>query len=133
MTVSRSVLPYKVDALLTRLHSSEQPTVVVGANEKPTAMGIKPSEMSTEALWAFHEEVWTELIRKVILERARLDDHLTKFNSRHAPHRYPKLLPKYRNPKQPNKLWFGRGTQPRWLAPELRSRKALDDFLVPLD
>jgi hypothetical protein len=43
---------------------------------------------------------------------------------------YPKVLPKYRNPKNPAETWSGRGKQPRWLAAQLRSGKKVDDFLI---
>ena len=36
---------------------------------------------------------------------------------------YPKVFPKYRNPKKPAETWSGRGKQPRWLTAQLRSGK----------
>ena len=43
---------------------------------------------------------------------------------------YPKVLPKYRNPKNPTETWAGRGKQPRWLTAEMRRGKKLADFLI---
>jgi DNA-binding protein H-NS len=42
---------------------------------------------------------------------------------------YPKVLPKYRNPKG-GETWTGRGKQPRWLTAQLKSGKKLNDFLI---
>jgi DNA-binding protein H-NS len=43
---------------------------------------------------------------------------------------YPKVLPKYRNPKKRSETWAGRGKQPRWLVAQLRSGKKLEDFQI---
>jgi DNA-binding protein H-NS len=37
---------------------------------------------------------------------------------------------KYRNPKNHEEVWSGRGRQAKWLTRELASGKKLDDFLV---
>ena len=49
---------------------------------------------------------------------------------RRARRPYPKVLPKYRNPKNRSETWAGRGKQPRWLTAQLRSGKKLGDFLI---
>jgi DNA-binding protein H-NS len=33
-----------------------------------------------------------------------------------AQRKYPRVFPKFRNPKEPSETWSGRGKQPRWLA-----------------
>ena len=43
---------------------------------------------------------------------------------------YPEILPKYRNPKDPNETWCGRGLQPRWLRTRLQAGEKLSDFLI---
>ncbi|MCK1316911.1 H-NS family nucleoid-associated regulatory protein, partial [Bradyrhizobium sp. 23] len=35
-----------------------------------------------------------------------------------------------RNPKNPAETWSGRGRLPRWLRPQLRAGRKLDDFLI---
>jgi DNA-binding protein H-NS len=91
--------------------------------------------MSVDQLWNFHEELIAELSRKIAQEKARLETRLRQLkppvaegNKERRP--YPKVYPKYRNPKNPQETWAGRGKQPRWLAAQLRTGKKLDDFLI---
>jgi DNA-binding protein H-NS len=93
--------------------------------------------MSADQLWELHEHLVAELGRKMAAERARLDERLHKLASTRSVgdpkggrRPYPKVLPKYRNPKDPNETWAGRGKQPRWLRTQLRSGKKLNDFLI---
>jgi DNA-binding protein H-NS len=93
--------------------------------------------MSTDELWKLHESVVAELSRKIAAERAMLEDRLRKLGytitspelKRDRRH-YPKVLPKYRNPKDQSETWAGRGKRPRWLAAQLRTGKKLSDFLI---
>jgi DNA-binding protein H-NS len=85
-------------------------------------------EMSLEELWNLHEKTAAELTRKMRAEKAKLEERLRKLHSERRP--YPKVLAKYRNPRNPNETWAGRGKQPRWLAAQLRSGKKLDQFLI---
>jgi len=41
-----------------------------------------------------------------------------------------KVAPKYRNPKNADETWTGRGRQPKWLAAELARGRALASFLI---
>lgn len=94
--------------------------------------------MSVDELWNLHEQLIAELESKIEIEKASLEDRLRKIGSnrsreigsqrRRRP--YPKVVPKYRNPKNPEETWAGRGKQPRWLTAQLRSGKKLDDFLI---
>jgi DNA-binding protein H-NS len=93
--------------------------------------------MSVDQLWDLHEALVAELSRKITLEKATLEQRLRKLgftaihgqsDRRRRP--YPKVLPKYRNPKNPAETWAGRGKQPRWLRAQLRSGKRLDDFRI---
>ena len=93
--------------------------------------------MSVDQLWDLHERLVAELSRKIQAEKATLEYRLRTLGmagstqvldrKRRA---YPKVLPKYRNPKNPTETWAGRGKQPRWLSAQLRSGKKLDDFLI---
>jgi DNA-binding protein H-NS len=96
-------------------------------------------EMSTEDLWNLHEKVAALLARRIHLEKAKLEDRLVRISSdshtvsesvKRERRPYPKVLAKYRNPKNPKETWAGRGKQPRWLAAQLRSGKELDQFLI---
>ena len=91
--------------------------------------------MTTEQLWELHELVSARLFEKISAEKALLEDRLRKLgsvaaNDEKAKRRpYPKILPKYRNPKG-GETWAGRGKRPRWLSAQLKSGKKLDDFLI---
>jgi len=89
-------------------------------------------EMSPEELWNLHEKIAGELTRKLTFERAKLDERLRKLSSEPLSERrpYPKVLAKYRNPRNPKETWAGRGKQPRWVAAQLCSGKKLDQFLI---
>jgi len=92
--------------------------------------------MSGDQLWELHEKLLVELGRKMRDEKFRLEERLRRLNSSQVDRRnrqrrpYPKVHPKYRNPKNPDETWAGRGKQPRWLAAHLRAGKKLDDFLI---
>lgn len=93
--------------------------------------------MSTDKLWDLHEQVVTELGRKIATEKVALEERLRKLGSADQnamPKRerrpYPKVFPKYRNPKNRSETWAGRGKQPRWLVAQLRSGKKLEDFKI---
>jgi DNA-binding protein H-NS len=92
--------------------------------------------MSVDQLWRLHEQVVAELSRKIEAEKVTLEYRLRTLglSSKHSSDRkrraYPKVLPKYRNPKNRTQTWAGRGKQPRWLSAELRSGKKLEDFLI---
>jgi len=95
------------------------------------------NSMSVDELWELHELVVADLSRKMAALRASLGQRLRQLGSTGANgdvkrerRRYPKVLPKYRNPKNRSETWAGRGKQPRWLTAQLRSGKRLDDFLI---
>jgi DNA-binding protein H-NS len=93
--------------------------------------------MSVDELWTLHETVIVELTRKIRAERATLERRLRQLGSgieygivTRERRPYPKVQPKYRNPRNRDETWAGRGKQPRWLAAQLRSGKKLSDFLI---
>ncbi|HVX77221.1 MAG TPA: H-NS histone family protein [Bradyrhizobium sp.] len=91
--------------------------------------------MSTDQLWEVYELVVAELARKIAAERDVLELRLRKLGVadtelRRERRPYPKVFPKYRNPKNHSETWAGRGKQPRWLTKQLRSGKKLTDFLI---
>jgi len=94
------------------------------------------TSMSIDELWELHQAVVAELALKIAAERARLETKLHKLgaaDSKAGTRRrrsYPKVFPKYRNPKNRSETWAGRGKQPRWLTAEIRTGKRLSDFLI---
>jgi DNA-binding protein H-NS len=95
------------------------------------------NSLSVDELWIFHQEVAAKLTQKMLVQKAHLEERLhriglaneaTRFNRERRP--YPPVRPKYRNPKNPAETWSGRGRLPRWLRPQLRAGRDLDDFLI---
>ena len=99
---------------------------------------------SIDDLWSLHEQVTSTLVRRIAQEKAKLEDRLRKLERSDiaisdgsrtiGPNRtrrfYPKVLPKYQNPKNPAERWSGRGKQPRWVRAQLRAGKKLEHFLI---
>jgi DNA-binding protein H-NS len=89
-----------------------------------------------DELWDLHEEIVAELGRKIESEKATLEKRLRQLGNvandytKKVKRTYPKVVPKYRNPKNRGETWAGRGKQPRWLTAQLRSGGKLDDFLI---
>jgi DNA-binding protein H-NS len=93
--------------------------------------------MSVDQLWKYHEELIAELNHKMAAEKSMLEKRLRKLGfagetmrPNRARRPYPKVLPKYRNPKNPSETWAGRGKRPRWLRAQLRSGRKMDDFRI---
>ena len=99
--------------------------------------------MSTDELWALHEEIATKLAAALTAEKSVLENRLrqlqrgiemqhasrdAKSSTERRP--YPAVVPKYRNPERPSETWAGRGKKPRWLAAQLKSGKRIDDFRI---
>jgi len=95
--------------------------------------------MSTDELWALHEEVAARLATSLLAEKRLLEDRLKllkggieaereKSSTGRRP--YPTVVPKFRNPDRPSETWAGRGKTPRWLAAKLKSGKRMDDFRI---
>ncbi len=95
--------------------------------------------MSTDELWALHEEVAARLATSLLAEKRLLEDRLKQLKGGIEAEReksstgrrpYPTVVPKFRNPDRPSETWAGRGKTPRWLAAELKSGKRIDDFRI---
>ena len=74
--------------------------------------------MSLDELWNLHEQVTSTLARRIAEQKAELEERLRRLAINDTigadkPRRpYPKVLPKYQNPKNPTQKWSGRGKQP---------------------
>jgi len=91
--------------------------------------------MPSEELWTLYEEVMVQLGSRLLSEKAKLEEWLRRLQPKERRMRrpYSKVFPKYQNPKNPAETWSGRGRQPRWLTPQLKSGKKLDDFRIHND
>ena len=93
--------------------------------------------MSTDELWRLHEQMTSILARRIVEEKAKLEERLLRLENAHGaigPNRprraYPKVLPKYQNPKNNAETWSGRGKQPHWVRAQLGAGKKLEHFLI---
>src|SRR6266508_4870933 len=114
--------------------------------------------MSTDELWALHEEIAARLAAALTAEKSVLENRLRRLQrgieTQHATddakssgakssgakssgakssterRPYPPVVPKYRNPDRPSETWAGRGKKPRWLAAQLKSGTRIDDFRI---
>jgi DNA-binding protein H-NS len=104
-------------------------------------------EMQFDDLWLLHEEITEILAGKIIAEKRELEKRLAQLNhskiaqaipppktssgaSNRPRRKYPRVLPKYRNPLSPSETWSGRGKRPRWLIRALNSGHKIDDFKI---
>lgn len=108
---------------------------------------IDLQDMSIDDLWALHEKVSRILSDRIASEKHELEKRLAYLNRGTSaltqgvdlpsggvdgkPRRkYPRVLPKYRNPSEPYETWSGRGKQPRWLVAAIKSGRKIDDFRI---
>jgi DNA-binding protein H-NS len=104
--------------------------------------------MSVDEMWRLHEQISQVLAVRLTSEKRQLEKRLAqllreKETRQAAPadaqtvkgaHRerrkYPRVYPKYRNPKEPSETWSGRGKQPRWLAAALKTGHTIEEFVI---
>jgi DNA-binding protein H-NS len=110
-------------------------------------MSAKPIElesMSMDDLWALHERISAILSARINAEKQELEKRLAVLNrgmgiagavgdgrslSEKPRRKYPRVLPKYRNPKT-SETWSGRGKRPRWLVAAMKSGHKIEDFRI---
>ena len=104
--------------------------------------------MPLDDLWSLHERIGKLLSERIVAEKQQLEARLVRLNRGQAsrghqleavktkqerPRRkYPKVFPKYQNPKAPFETWAGRGKQPRWLVSALKAGGKIADFEIPV-
>jgi DNA-binding protein H-NS len=96
--------------------------------------------ISIDELWSLHEQVTSALVRRIAEEKAKLEERLRRLDgairndsaisSNRGRRPYPKVLPKYQNPRNPAERWSGRGKQPHWVRAQLKAGKKLEHFLI---
>jgi DNA-binding protein H-NS len=100
--------------------------------------------MSVDEMWQLHDEIGRILSARLTSEKRELDKRLALLRGENELHqqeppsndaprvrrKYPRVFPKYRNPKQPSELWSGRGKQPRWLAAALKAGHSIEEFVI---
>jgi DNA-binding protein H-NS len=103
---------------------------------------IDLQSISTDELWAFHEEIVSLLSAKMHAEKLKLQRRINELAGKleeaptkdiRQPRPYPKVHPKYQNPELPAQKWSGRGKQPHWIRRVLASGKTMDDCRILSD
>lgn len=105
---------------------------------------LELESMSLDDLWSLHEEISGILSDRIKAEKYELEKRLAVLGGGMAvrdPSRadaspagkqrrkYPRVLPKYRNP-QTSETWSGRGKRPRWLVAAMKSGRRIEDFRI---
>jgi DNA-binding protein H-NS len=87
---------------------------------------------SIDELWSLREQVTSALHRRIVEEKAKLEERLRKLQHPDGAvsSRRPKVLPKYQNPRNPAERWSGRGKQPHWVRAQLKAGNRLEHFLI---
>lgn len=112
------------------------------------AQKLNLESMSVDEMWRLHEEISRILSVRLTTEKQELEKRLAQLQREDsmrieassglrtvtgAPRtrrKYPKVLPKYRNPKNVSETWSGRGKQPRWLVAALKAGSTIDEFVI---
>jgi DNA-binding protein H-NS len=98
---------------------------------------------SLDELWALHGEISGILSARIRAEKGELEKRLAVLSrgtiiaddsenlqpSGKPRRKYPRVLPKYRNP-QTSETWSGRGKRPRWLIAAVKSGRKIEEFQI---
>lgn len=109
------------------------------------AKKLELQSMSLDDLWSLHEEISGILSDRIKAEKRELEKRLAVLGggmavladssgsgasaTAKARRKYPRVLPKYRNP-QTSETWSGRGKRPRWLVAAVKSGRRIEDFRI---
>jgi DNA-binding protein H-NS len=111
-------------------------------------MSIKKLELELiplDDLWSLHKEISGILSTRIRAEKHELEKRLATLGGgmavladpsglEGAPvgkqrRKYPRVLPKYRNPHT-SETWSGRGKRPRWLVAAMKSGHRIEEFRI---
>ncbi|MFT4115704.1 H-NS family nucleoid-associated regulatory protein [Bradyrhizobium sp.] len=105
---------------------------------------IELEALSLDELWSLHEKICAILSSRIKAEKYELEKRLAILSrgiegvdqatvssaSSDKPRRkYPRVLPKYRDPKT-YETWSGRGKRPRWLVAAMKSGHKIEEFRI---
>ena len=105
--------------------------------------------MSVDEMWQLHEEIIRVLSARLMSEKRELEKRLAQLRREKVEmppsdpvdgklrkdasgkrRKYPRVFPKYRNPKDPSETWSGRGKKPRWLTAALKAGHTIQEFAI---
>src|SRR5215208_5811929 len=108
-----------------------------------TSKKVELDSMSLDDLWSLHEKISAILSTRIKAEKHELEKRLAILNGGNdvishsgaspslqngkARRKYPRVLPKYRNP-QTTETWSGRGKRPLWLVAAMKSGRKIEEF-----
>jgi DNA-binding protein H-NS len=94
-------------------------------------------EMAVDELWDLHQSIIAILASKLETQKNELDKRLARLHANAVgqvvqPSRrpYPAVVPKFRNPAQPEQTWSGRGKRPRWITELLNAGMSIREFRI---
>jgi DNA-binding protein H-NS len=106
---------------------------------------INLESMSVDDLWSVREQINKVLSARITSEKRELEKRLAVLNRGKdgidgtdaalsnnygkTRRKYPRVLPKYRNPLT-SETWSGRGKQPRWLVAAIKTGRKIEDFEI---
>jgi DNA-binding protein H-NS len=107
-------------------------------------LGMELESIPLDELWSLHEEISRVLSARIRAEKIELEKrlavlrrgvapaggHLTSAPEGKTRRRYPRVLPKYRNPDAPSETWSGRGKRPRWLVAAMKLGRKIEEFRI---
>jgi DNA-binding protein H-NS len=110
-----------------------------------SAKMVELESMSLDDLWSLHEKISAILSARIDAEKHELEKRLAVLNrgkniisqsgasrplqNGKARRKYPRVLPKYRNP-QTSETWSGRGKRPLWLVAAMKSGRKIEGFRI---
>jgi DNA-binding protein H-NS len=110
-----------------------------------SAKMVELESMSLDDLWSLHEKISAILSARIDAEKHELEKRLAVLNrgkniisqsgasrplqNGKARRKYPRVLPKYRNP-QTSETWSGRGKRPLWLVAAMKSGRKIEEFRI---
>jgi DNA-binding protein H-NS len=130
-------LIYLFDAQI-RLHAVIESGICMPAKK------FELESMSLDELWSLHIKVSEILSARIRSEKNELEKRLAilnhgmdvtgqseglQFLNGKPRRKYPRVLPKYRNP-QTSETWSGRGKRPRWLVAAMKSGLKIEEFRI---
>ena len=119
-------------------------------NVRTEGDGMAPKKIefvswSLDELWALHGEISGILSARISAEKGELDKRLAVLSrgttvtgdlgdlqpvrDSKPRRKYPRVLPKYRNPHT-SETWSGRGKRPKWLVAAVKSGRKIEEFRI---
>ncbi len=105
-------------------------------------MSMKLKSMAVDELIVMRAQIDAEIETRISKQRTQLIEAIAELRgsipaasasgrrSRAHPLKGRELPPLYRNPKNADETWAGRGNRPRWLTAALKSGKKLEAFSI---